>query len=305
MQDASTLATAHYPETLDRIFIIGAPAFFPTVWGWIKKWFDPITTSKIFIISHADVKRTLESFIDPVNIPMKYGGELEFVFGDMPVPDPALESIVSWNDEKVPGFPAGPLYWVKGSNEAGKGVFGTDEGEMSAIAVGSIGGKERREMVCTVTKALPKTPAVSRPATQNGHAKEPLSATVSKSESAPIAAAAASAQSEPVKEPQASTEPAVKEVEAGALVPPSRPEPTTFHTAHEDLATLSLNEKTPDLPNGTGPHSTITANLLDPNVNLEGSDVSKGETLGAAKNDTTHEGGANGLVTQLKEKVGV
>ena len=43
MQDASQLATAHYPETLDRIFIIGAPSFFPTVWSWIKKWFDPIT----------------------------------------------------------------------------------------------------------------------------------------------------------------------------------------------------------------------------------------------------------------------
>ena len=72
MQDASVLATAHYPETLDRIFvcrhsfspflralltwafcfqIIGAPAFFPTVWGWIKRWFDPNTTSKIFILS--------------------------------------------------------------------------------------------------------------------------------------------------------------------------------------------------------------------------------------------------------------
>lgn len=43
MQDASLLATAHYPETLDRIFIIGAPSFFPTVWGWIKRWFDPVT----------------------------------------------------------------------------------------------------------------------------------------------------------------------------------------------------------------------------------------------------------------------
>ena len=49
MQDASQLATAYYPETLDRIFIIGAPSFFPTVWGWIKRWFDPITVSKIFI----------------------------------------------------------------------------------------------------------------------------------------------------------------------------------------------------------------------------------------------------------------
>lgn len=43
MSDASALATAHYPETLDRIFVIGAPSFFPTLWEWAKRWFDPIT----------------------------------------------------------------------------------------------------------------------------------------------------------------------------------------------------------------------------------------------------------------------
>lgn len=43
LQDSSRLATAHYPETLDRIFIVGAPSFFPTIWEWAKRWFDPIT----------------------------------------------------------------------------------------------------------------------------------------------------------------------------------------------------------------------------------------------------------------------
>ena len=43
MSDASKLATAHYPETLDRIFVVGAPSYFETVWGWAKSWFDPIT----------------------------------------------------------------------------------------------------------------------------------------------------------------------------------------------------------------------------------------------------------------------
>lgn len=43
MSDASRLATAHYPETLDRIFVIGAPSYFPTIWSWAQKWFDPIT----------------------------------------------------------------------------------------------------------------------------------------------------------------------------------------------------------------------------------------------------------------------
>jgi hypothetical protein len=53
--------------------IIGAPAFFPTVWGWIKRWFDPITTSKIFILSHHDLLPTLEAFIEPANIPNMEG----------------------------------------------------------------------------------------------------------------------------------------------------------------------------------------------------------------------------------------
>ena len=36
LQQASALATANYPETLDSIFIVNSPSFFPTVWGWIK-----------------------------------------------------------------------------------------------------------------------------------------------------------------------------------------------------------------------------------------------------------------------------
>ena len=43
LQDSSALATAHYPETLDRIFVVGAPGFFSTIWDWAKNWFDPIT----------------------------------------------------------------------------------------------------------------------------------------------------------------------------------------------------------------------------------------------------------------------
>ena len=34
--EASRLATANYPETLGRVVVVNSPAFFPTVWGWIK-----------------------------------------------------------------------------------------------------------------------------------------------------------------------------------------------------------------------------------------------------------------------------
>ncbi|RFU32097.1 hypothetical protein B7463_g4250, partial [Scytalidium lignicola] len=157
MQDASQLATAHYPETLDRIFIIGAPAFFPTVWGWIKRWFDPITTSKIFILGHHEVKETLEKFIEPANIPKKFGGELDFDWGDFPNLDPALEGIVTWKDGHK-DFPHGPMYWVP--------VDGKNE--MQLKVVGSVDDKERDEIACTV-----KTPSLDNDSTvANGHTVE-------------------------------------------------------------------------------------------------------------------------------------
>ncbi|KAJ8103719.1 hypothetical protein POJ06DRAFT_242662 [Lipomyces tetrasporus] len=39
---------------------------------------------------------TLESFIDPANLPNKYGGELDFEFGQMPVLDPAVKNALTW-----------------------------------------------------------------------------------------------------------------------------------------------------------------------------------------------------------------
>ncbi|KMU74792.1 LOW QUALITY PROTEIN: hypothetical protein CISG_00722 [Coccidioides immitis RMSCC 3703] len=150
MQDASVLATAHYPETLDRIFIIGAPSFFPTVWGWIKRWFDPVTTSKIFILSSSEVKSTLTSFMDPSSFPKQYGGELDWEWGDMlNLDEPAQElvrveelgpkgdgeiSTESSNktvEERKRNFVKGPVAWLKDRIE----IFG------------SIGGQKRRKTI--------------------------------------------------------------------------------------------------------------------------------------------------------------
>ncbi|AEO66241.1 4f6c2139-3e82-4a84-9500-39349b0b7b01 [Thermothielavioides terrestris] len=144
MQAASTLATAHYPETLDRIFIIGAPYFFSTVWGWIKRWFDPITVSKIFVLSASEVKPTLEAFIEPRNIPKQYGGELDFEFFDRPNVDPKIREKLSWENGYT-DFPEGPAYWVP--VDGGK--------RLACIAVGSKDGKLRRERVCSISVAFP------------------------------------------------------------------------------------------------------------------------------------------------------
>lgn len=138
MQDASTLATAHYPETLDRIFIIGAPSFFPTVWNWIKRWFDPITVSKIFILSANEVKPTLERFIDINNIPSSYGGKLEWKWGQLPALEPEILETMGWPTDGSKSIPTGPIKWKEAS----------DGSKVEAHAVGSQQG-QRRDQVLT------------------------------------------------------------------------------------------------------------------------------------------------------------
>jgi hypothetical protein len=160
MQDASTLATAHYPETLDRIFIIGAPSFFPTVWGWVKRWFDPITVSKIFILSPTNVFPTLSQYIDPENIPIKYGGKMDYKWGDMPNLEPEIEAAFRWESPATQSgkntFPIGPMKWEKGEN-----------GEMQAFAMGSEKGVPRRKLVFTIPNPVgkqdPALPVVNTP----------------------------------------------------------------------------------------------------------------------------------------------
>ncbi|RMZ80514.1 hypothetical protein DV737_g2905, partial [Chaetothyriales sp. CBS 132003] len=123
MQDASVLATAHYPETLDRIFIVGAPAFFPTVWGWIKRWFDPVTVSKIFILSKQDVLPTLSTFMDPKDIPTRYGGQLEWEWGRLPdVDEPAR---VALERSGGPSWITGPCLWLDNKRV----VVGSEKGK--------------------------------------------------------------------------------------------------------------------------------------------------------------------------------
>jgi hypothetical protein len=193
MQDASVLATAHYPETLDRIFvcwtvthgkeeeitdsrqIVGAPGFFPTVWGWVKRWFDPITVSKIFILSPANVYSTLLQYVDHDNIPKKYGGGLDFEWGSMPNIEPAIDEVLKWENPDTQNgkntFPIGPIRWEEGP-----------DGAMQAWGVGSENGQPRRRLVFTIPKPVgwktgpyPNTPAFEKgdPLTTVGSATHP------------------------------------------------------------------------------------------------------------------------------------
>ncbi|KAH9923583.1 CRAL/TRIO domain-containing protein [Amylocystis lapponica] len=106
LQEASTLATANYPETLATIAVVNSPSFFPTVWGWIKNWFDEGTRRKIHVLGK-DPGPTLRKLIDAKDLPRPYGGELEWKFEDEPVLDDDAKQAIG-------EMPKGPAYFEDG-----------------------------------------------------------------------------------------------------------------------------------------------------------------------------------------------
>jgi len=106
--------------------VIGAPSYFPTVWGWIKRLFDPVTVNKIFILGHHEVKAKLSEFIHLDDIPKKYGGNLDWDVGMSPHLDQAATEAVERNGSK--GWIEGPCLWEQGER----------------VPVGTVNGKPRR-----------------------------------------------------------------------------------------------------------------------------------------------------------------
>ncbi|PCH40318.1 CRAL/TRIO domain-containing protein [Wolfiporia cocos MD-104 SS10] len=104
--EASALATANYPETLAAIAVVNAPAFFPTVWGWVKGWFDEGTQRKVHVLGK-DPGPTLRALIDAKDLPKPYGGELDWVFEDGPALDDAAKAVVG-------EMPKGPVVFQDG-----------------------------------------------------------------------------------------------------------------------------------------------------------------------------------------------
>ncbi|KAG7088632.1 hypothetical protein E1B28_012604 [Marasmius oreades] len=107
LQEASKLATANYPETLHTIAVVNSPSFFPTIWRWISAWFDEGTGRKIHVLG-TDPGPVLRSLIDPADLPVVYGGVLDWQFENEPnMDDPAKQVIQS--------MPRGPAMFLDGN----------------------------------------------------------------------------------------------------------------------------------------------------------------------------------------------
>jgi len=139
LADASTLATARYPETLDSVLVVGAPPYMDTVFSFISQFFDERMRAKIKIMGSAsDQKATLEAMkeiIDTENIPAAYGGTLDWKFGEAPNLDPVIM-------EKF------DMTGIKNSRDWPKGPVRLDGDEIVAVGTTSTGEK-RREVLGT------------------------------------------------------------------------------------------------------------------------------------------------------------
>ena len=68
---------AHYPGRVSKLLLINAPMFFAIIWGAVKSWLNPITEKKILIVGtrRDDITRALSEYIDPVELPVDFGGQ--------------------------------------------------------------------------------------------------------------------------------------------------------------------------------------------------------------------------------------
>ena len=208
-----------------------------------------------------------------------------------------MEKYLTWKGDRKE-FPTGPMYWLNSNGEPGKA--GEEGFDMEAVAVGAQGGKERREKVCKISTTFPAT------ATEmNGHAeatKVPLSKDLLTAPTEVDLPSTLHSETTPSKPAEEEPKEEQVAVQAGALIPATRPEPVTFVTATEGIEKIELNEKTP-FPNGEAKHQTRAANLLDPALaNGVGKEDAHQNHAASDKSDPAVGGGVEEADIAHKEK---
>lgn len=197
---------------------------------------------------------TLTAFIDPANIPLQYGGQLDFGWGDAPHLDPRIRELAAW-EEGFTDFPQGPLYWVP-----------IDDGKrLACLARGSVDKKERNQRVCTIPVAFPEAAAAAADAADaadapsqekepaaNGHAVEPAAAPAEGKPEEPAAGVPAAEEPARAEEAPAATVDGV--AKAAAAIPevasgetgPSADAPAAAEAITEVQGVQNLSLREPD-----------------------------------------------------------
>ena len=74
----NSVASAHYPEFVDRIILSSAPSVFSMLWKLVKNILDPVTREKVKVFSASETKKLhqfLREEIDLDVLPEEFGGK--------------------------------------------------------------------------------------------------------------------------------------------------------------------------------------------------------------------------------------
>ncbi|CCF55632.1 hypothetical protein KAFR_0A01940 [Kazachstania africana CBS 2517] len=99
VREASYISQNYYPERMGKFYLINAPFGFSTAFRLFKPFLDPVTVSKIFILSSSYQKELLKQ-IPAENLPTKFGGKSEV---DEATGGLYLSDIGPWRDAKFIG----------------------------------------------------------------------------------------------------------------------------------------------------------------------------------------------------------
>ncbi|VVT58714.1 uncharacterized protein SAPINGB_P006347 [Magnusiomyces paraingens] len=80
IREASNIGQNYYPERMGKFYVINAPFGFSTVFSVIKRFLDPVTVDKIFVLGSKYQSELLKQ-IPIQNLPIKFGGKSESVGG--------------------------------------------------------------------------------------------------------------------------------------------------------------------------------------------------------------------------------
>ncbi|KAL2782778.1 CRAL-TRIO domain-containing protein [Aspergillus keveii] len=136
-QDISGLVATGYPEIVHQGFLLNAPSYFSMMWAIMRKWIDPDTAEKVQIPTASEALATLTKYIDPENIPRRFGGDFDWSHG-MPVDlDAGVRRALTWRGEQK--LPQGPIKWELDKS-----------GGRTAVAVGSVDGTSRADKIAVL-----------------------------------------------------------------------------------------------------------------------------------------------------------
>lgn len=97
VREASKIGQDYYPERMGKFYCINAPFGFATAFRLFKPFLDPVTVSKIHILSSSYKKELLKQ-IPAENLPVKFGGSSECTDQDL-----YLKDFGPWRDPQFIG----------------------------------------------------------------------------------------------------------------------------------------------------------------------------------------------------------